>query len=277
MLPALVESLPTGFLQALLAIPVIAGCLYYSALAKNMRMSGGCVDVYHFDLPDLLMGSVLALHFGWTGWLALQHPDSAPEMRVENLRNNLVFMLLVLALVFGFAVLRRLPIGQAFHLSLGAIAQSPLRAAIALGMALPLIWAAGLIWENFLQSPSREQSLVSLFRTSAESGDWSVVRLVSLSAIVQAPLVEEILFRGYFYVTLKRYTGTTIAALCVSSLFALCHGNLGVLPGLFILSICQIIALERFGSLWVCIGMHACFNSLSLLLLYMESQGWLPH
>lgn len=277
MLPALVESIPSGFLQALLAIPVIAGGLYYSALAKDLRLRGGCVDVRHFDLPDLLMGSVLALHFGWTGLQALQHPDSTPEMRVENLRNNLVFMLLVLALVFGFALVRRLPLGRAFHLSRSAIATSPLRAAIALGMALPLIWAAGLLWEHFLQSPSREQSLVSLFRSSAESGDWSVVRLVALSAIVQAPLVEEILFRGYFYVTLKRYTGTLGAALSVSALFALCHGNLGVLPGLFILSICQIIALERFGSLWVCIGMHACFNSLSLLLLYMESQGWLPH
>jgi hypothetical protein len=277
MSPDFTEALQTSFLQALLAVPVLAGCLYYTAQARELRLRGGCVDMLHFGLPDLFMGSVLAAHFGWTGWLSLQHPDSTSEMGVQSLRNNLTFMLLVLAVILGFALMRRIPLGQAFHLARGTLATSPLRAAIALGLALPPIYAAGFFWEQVLHSPAREQSLVSLFRTSAETGDLSVVRLVILSAVVQAPLVEEILFRGYFYITLKRYAGTTWAALTVSALFALCHGNIGVLPGLFILSLCQIIALERFGSLWVCIGMHTCFNALSLLLLYMEARGWLPH
>ena len=270
------DSIPAAFLQALLLIPVLAGGIYYWALTKELRARGGAIEVSHFGLPDLFMGSVLAAHFGWTGWQSLRHPESSPEMRVESLSNNFVFLMLVLALIIGFAALRHLPLSRAFHLSWDTVSTSPLRAAIALGLALPLIWAAGLLWENWLGSPAKEQSLVSLFRSSAESGDWSVVRLVGLSAVVQAPIVEEILFRGYFYVTLKRYTGTAGAALAVSALLALCHGNLGVLPGLFILSLCQIIALERFGSLWVCIGMHVCFNSLSLLLLFMESQKWLP-
>ncbi len=274
---AFVETIPPLILQLLLTIPVLGGAVYYFAVARDLAARGGRVSVLHFGLPDLFMGTALALYFGLNGIQFLLKHDAAPELRPEQVRGNFAFMAAVLFVVLVFASVRHIPLAKAFNLSLDEISAFPLRAAVALGTALPPIWAAGLVWERVLQNASPEQGLVALFRSSAESGDWSAVRLVFLSAVFQAPLVEEVLFRGYFYVTLKRYVGAVGASLFVSGLFAVCHGNLGVLPGLFLLSICQIIALERFGSLWVCIGMHACFNGLSLLLLYMESQGWLPH
>jgi len=272
-----VENLPPIFLQLLLAIPIFWGVIYYFAQARELAVRGTRLDAGYFGVADLFMGTALALYFGLNGVLMLSKGDTNAELRPEHVRSNLAFMLVVLISVFVFVSARRLPLAKAFNLGLDEIASIPLRAAVALGTALPPIWGVGLVWERYLQNSSPEQSLVSLFRASAESGDWSSVRLVALSAFLQAPVVEEVLFRGYFYVTLKRYTGAVGSALLVSALFAVCHGNVRVIPGLFILSICEIITFERFGSLWVCICMHACFNGLSLFLLYMESQGWLPH
>lgn len=271
------ESIPPWVFQVLLAVPVLAGLFYYYMIAKDMTVRGGRVRILFFDLADLFMGSALAFYFGWSGVQMLLKREQAPELRPEQVRSSMEFMVAVLVVVLAFAAARRIPLGKAFHLTLDEVAEFPLRAAVALGAALPPITAAGLLWERFLPNASPQQALVSLFRNSAESGDWSAVRLVFFSALVQAPLVEEIVFRGYFYVTLKKYLGALWAALCVSALFAVVHGNLRALPSLFILSVCQIVALERFGSLLVCIGMHVCFNGLSLTLLYMESQGWLPH
>lgn len=271
------ETLPPVLLQLLLAIPIVGGGLYYFAQARELSVRGSRLEASPFGLPDLFMGGSLALYFGASGVGLLLNRDSTQELRVEHVRSNLAFMLAVLISVLVFVSARRVSVAKAFNLGLNELASIPLRAAVALGTALPPIWGVGFLWESYLQNSSPEQALVSLFRSSAESGDWSSVRLVVLSAFLQAPVVEEVLFRGYFYVTLKRYMGAIGAAMVVSMLFAVCHGNIRVLPGLFILSICEIITFERFGSLWICICMHACFNGLSLLLLYMESQGWLPH
>jgi len=272
-----VETIPPFLLQLLLAVPIIGGGIYYFAQARELAVRGSRLDIGCFGLPDLFMGTALALYFGLNGLQILLKGDSPPELRVEHVRSNFGFMLMVLVAVLVFVAARRVPLAKAFNLGLEELPLVPLRAALALGTALPPIWGIGFLWERYLQNSSPEQALVALFRASAESGDWSSVRLVVLSAFFQAPLVEEVLFRGYFYVTLKRYFGAIGSALVVSALFAVCHGNVRVIPGLFVLSICQIITLERFGSLSVCICMHACFNGLSLLLLYMESQGWLPH
>ena len=273
----IVESISPLFFQALLALPIIGGAAYYVLVARELSVRGGRVSLEYFGIPDLFMGSSLALYFGVNGILILFKSEAEAELRMEHIRSNFAFMLAVLILVVVFVNMRRVPLMRAFHLNWENFSAIPLRAALALGAALPPIWGVGFLWERFLQNSSPEQALVSLFRSSAESGDWSAVWLVTISAFIQAPVVEEVLFRGYFYVTLKRYMGAPISSLVVASLFAVCHGNIRVIPGLFVLSLCQTIMLERYGSLLVCIIMHACFNGLSLLLLYMESQGWLPH
>ena len=271
------ETLPPVLLQLLLLVPILGGGIYYFAQARELTVRGSRIDGTYFGLADLFMGTALALYFGANGAMALFRGEATSELRVEQVRSNLGFMLAVLILVLVFVSARRVPLSKAFHLGLEEVSSIPLRAALALGTALPPIWGIGFIWERYLQNASPEQALALLFRASAESGDWSSVRLVVFSAFLQAPVVEEVLFRGYFYVTLKRYVGSVGAALFVSVLFAVCHGNVRVIPGLFVLSICEIITFERFGSLWICICMHACFNGLSLFLLYLESQGWLPH
>lgn len=242
-----------------------------------MRQRGGLVTVQYFGLPDLFLTCSLGLYFAASGVLFLLKGEPQPGLRPEQVWNNAGFMTLVLAAVLVFVAMRPLPLPKAFHLEWDAASSFLRRAAVSLLSALPLIYATGVLWERLMPAVAQEQALVSLFRNSVETGDSRAVWLVVASAFLGAPLQEEILFRGYFYATLKKYIGAVGAALVVSALFAVCHGYAGVIPGLFVLSLCQTVLLERYGSLWVCIAMHACFNGLGLVQLYMEARGWMQH
>ena len=71
------------------------------------------------------------------------------------------------------------------------------------------------------------------------------------SAVVVAPLVEEVIFRGYLYPVFKRFSDRFLAAIVTSMMFALVHGNVpGTLP-LFALALMLTIAYELTGCLEV--------------------------
>ena len=264
-------------LWLLLGLPVVGGVLYYLGVARTLKQRGGRVSVQYFGLPDLFLACSLGLYFAASGVMFLLKAEPQPGLRPEHVWNNAGFMTAVLVAVLVFVAMRPLPLLKAFHLSWEAASSFLLRAALSLLTALPPIYATGVLWERLMPGSGQEQALVSLFRNSVETGDSRAVWLVVASALFGAPLQEEILFRGYFYATLKRYMGAVGSSLVVSALFAVCHGYAGVMPGLFILSLCQTVLLERYGSLWVCIAMHACFNGLGLVQLYMEARGWLQH
>ncbi len=251
--------------------------MYYVAAGREVRGRSGLVGVQYFGMPDLFLTVSLAVYFVLSGVQLLAKEQPQVALRAEQVWSNSWFMTAVLGAVLVFVRMRDIPLLQAFYLGWNGASKFLLRAALGLLTALPLIWGVGMLWERVIPSSWQEQALVSLFRNSVESGDSRSIWLVVASAFLGAPLQEEILFRGYFYMTLKRYLGGVWAALAVSALFALCHGYAGVIPGLFVLSLCQTVLLERYGSLWVCIAMHACFNGLGLVQLYLEARGWLPH
>jgi membrane protease YdiL (CAAX protease family) len=89
-------------------------------------------------------------------------------------------------------------------------------------------------------------------------------------AVVAAPIVEEVMYRGLAQRTLiaaglPRWVGIMIA----SGVFAAVHVGtvpLHALPGLFALSVGLGWVYERSGRLWAAIVMHATFNAANLAL-----------
>lgn len=81
---------------------------------------------------------------------------------------------------------------------------------------------------------------------------------LALAALV-APVVEELVFRGFLYPAWERQWGWIAGAIATSAVFGLVHG--AFLPQ-FLASIVFICALRRAGSLWAPILVHACFNTL---------------
>lgn len=98
--------------------------------------------------------------------------------------------------------------------------------------------------------------------------DPAIKGLILVSACIGAPLMEEVIFRGFLYGVAKRFTHISYAAVASACLFALIHSNLGTFLPLMLLGLLFVAAYEATGSLIVSILMHATFNFLQLSILF---------
>jgi membrane protease YdiL (CAAX protease family) len=96
----------------------------------------------------------------------------------------------------------------------------------------------------------------------------AVVALLTVFALVIAPVVEEIYFRGLAYPALKQRLGPDRALLVVSAVFALIHCHVPSLVPLFGLALGLGVAYEISGSLAAPITLHVLFNAANLGLLW---------
>jgi membrane protease YdiL (CAAX protease family) len=84
------------------------------------------------------------------------------------------------------------------------------------------------------------------------------------SAVVVAPIAEEVIFRGFLYPVVKRYSEPWFAAIFTGCLFGVIHFNLMSFPLLALMGIVLVVLYEITGSLWVPIACHAAFNALQV-------------
>ncbi|MBA7676910.1 hypothetical protein ES703_85155 [subsurface metagenome] len=103
--------------------------------------------------------------------------------------------------------------------------------------------------------------------------------LIVVVAIVIAPVLEEMLFRGlvqtmirsyldarYSMLDTRRGSGKAWLAILISSgLFAIVHANPGHWPALFVLAVCLGYSYEKSGSLFRPIFIHSLFNTASII------------
>jgi membrane protease YdiL (CAAX protease family) len=130
--------------------------------------------------------------------------------------------------------------------------------------ALPGLIAAILIWWFVLTLAgigTQPQAPVHLFRESIETGRWAPAVAVMGFGMVIAPLVEELLFRGVLHRTLAHRLGIPLGTLCSSCVFGAVHGNLLAGVPVAILGAILALELERTGSIWTCVALHAAFNA----------------
>jgi membrane protease YdiL (CAAX protease family) len=88
-------------------------------------------------------------------------------------------------------------------------------------------------------------------------------------AVVIAPLLEEMMFRGFVQTTIRSYINTKNSAwpaIAASSVFfAMMHADPSHWPSLFILGVCLGYSYEKSGSLLRPIFIHFFFNATSII------------
>lgn len=163
---------------------------------------------------------------------------------------------------------------------LGAFNLRHLKSAItALLLALPAVMAASslAIFVRVLQGhapPESGHDLLTLLNKTDQTG--LMLALLCGSAVIVAPIGEEIVYRGVMQTALVRAMGKHMrpAVLLISStLFALVHlGSVPgeMLPALFILGLILGWLYETTGSLWPGILLHALFNAINIALAAVE-------
>ena len=118
----------------------------------------------------------------------------------------------------------------------------------------------GVGYVNWIESLGVETMQESV-RTLRSERDFPLLGLMGFTAVVVAPVCEEIIFRGYLYGVAKRFCGPFAAALATSLAFAAAHASLMALLPLALFGLLLAWLYERTGSIWAPIAAHACFNA----------------
>ena len=142
----------------------------------------------------------------------------------------------------------------------------------------PIIWLAGLVWLGLLTSLQKldilndfpPQQLVTIL---SNGGSPFAVGLLVLSAVLLAPFVEEIIFRGAIYRFLKGHIPVFSAQLISGIVFAFMHFNLMSFVPLIVIGVFLARIYEREGNILLPMIFHAYWNGFSLLMLFLTSQS----
>ena len=165
-------------------------------------------------------------------------------------------------------------------------------------MWVPLVWLLQSLLVRFIkyQHPS--------FDRVNESGEFLTLTDVWITAVLLAPIIEEILFRGVLQSWLQRFSSATLqnptgfvtggpdeidrlqltasppckihwpAILITAAVFGLAHYSQGPAPySLFVLSLGLGYLYQRSGNLLACIIMHMILNAITMTLFTIEQSG----
>ena len=147
-------------------------------------------------------------------------------------------------------------------ISWGRPSKSEWLCAIALAI---LMTGAAIAFEKLL--PSRETSLEKLLRLGQ-----SVRVMVAALAVVTAPLVEELVYRGVLYAGVERDWGKGAGVVAATLLFAMVHvpqywGSYAALTAILTLSLALTLLRALTGKLAPCVIAHLVYNAIQAVAL----------
>lgn len=196
----------------------------------------------------------------------LQTGDVYRNIRIKPVNGGYGFYVAAVAIAAGLIVLLKLFFGWRLSSELKLIGDLRWRtlAVMVAPTALCLVLAWLIFWTV---GGEAGQSAVQSFGPSDRIS-------LMVAAVVIAPVLEELLYRGLIFDLLQRAGGAAPACLVGTSLFVISHGAMELwdsgIPRLVMLgvvSVCLYAIRARFGSLILCIGAHAFFNVVVVLAL----------
>ena len=137
-------------------------------------------------------------------------------------------------------------------------------------------WIVGVATSLFSAEPRVPQLSLDIFLHIPHSGFtfWGMIGV----AVVLAPYVEEMLFRGFLQGFLNGLIHPVLSVLVTSAAFATIHysslqkgSNYEIMVGLFLFAIIASNLREREDSIMASIGYHAAFNATSLALVFWQT------
>lgn len=137
---------------------------------------------------------------------------------------------------------------------------------------LPIAWELSDLSAKalrFFQMPVEQQTAVQLMQNATSR--WHLL-FQGFAALIIAPFVEETIFRGILYPTIKQLGFHKAALWGTSIFFALTHGNLMIFLPLVVLAIILTFLYETTNNLLAPIVTHSFFNAANFVYLL-----WLKH
>jgi membrane protease YdiL (CAAX protease family) len=267
---------------ALLAYWLLRTSLGVGALSDSAPRRNN-MPLYFPFIPFFIWYGIIWLATTVTGWLL---PD-LPDWQVA-FRDNLILCIGAIPTIVVIIFLVRTSFARGlkgFGLRIKTIHRDFFAAVVNLLSIWPLMLAAiiitiffgKLIWgPDFNLEQHEELKVITTYP------QLSLRVLVIVTAVVVAPVLEEMLFRGLFQTVIRSFleirpaappcvarrgdrNGVWFAILISSGLFAMVHANAGHWPALFILGLCLGYSYEKSGSLLRPMFIHCFFNAVIII------------
>ncbi len=134
-------------------------------------------------------------------------------------------------------------------------------------MVLPLVSFAGWLQQQIWPDPGGSNPLLEMVLNNRSSLG---LLCFAFTAVVLAPLFEEVIFRGVLLPVVARDLGPSWGVVISATIFAVAHLSLGELPALFVLGLALGWLRLNSGRLSASVWLHSLWNSFTftnLLLL----------
>lgn len=226
-------------------------------------------------------GAVIGILVAGEGAAALADLQQTVTQRLleSQIYISLITNLLAIGILWGISALGKKPFAQT--LGLAPLPHALAVRCVALGMALGT--AISLLL-GFLP-----EKLLSDYAAQSEALLMGPLALRVLSIAILAPLLEEMLFRGLIYDTLRKAMPRPWAIAIGSLLFGLLHGQPVWIAYAALLGAVMCLVRDACNSLWASIAFHMAVNvmgsfllpnapwaySLLVLALALVASGWL--
>lgn len=236
---------------------------------KQPPLPTGKVGIEGFGLLDLV-GISLFLGLYAVNWkvatTSTEDPEALLKLSSGELQTQLASMIVLQAFMIGIVVV--LLFWRLNVLELWGTRWKKWPWVLLLAPAsVVFIWQVVLLLENsplndwFRDSLGEGKDGQQVSVKILQNVDYGSFALMAVIACIGAPLSEEIIFRGYLYPAMKRFSNIPVAIVFTGLLFGAVHMNLlGLIP-LAIFGMLLAVLYEITGSLWAPIAAHMLFNS----------------
>ena len=266
------DALHLSILLLAVGLPAYALIRHFMPLLQWERRGNVWTSPFHGT--DILAVALLAFA---ARTMIVGSAKAGPEQKYTAglvLSASLVFLVLAGALVLMMAY-RRVNLLELFGLD--RIEPWPLVWKSALIAAFAVVAVNGIttLLAGHVLSPAwrdaGDQEMVRLLR---QSPDKALRLAIVVTACVFQPVAEEVIFRGYVYPAVKRFTERWFAACFSALLFATLHQHALALVPLFVFGLILVASYEWTGSIWVPVAVHAFFNTTTVVgQLFFPGQG----
>ena len=272
-----------GIVAALLCVSLwlIARALWRGVFGTVARQDSGRAKI-PFLVPWHLIDAVevlVVLRFGLVvlgvlGGLAVRHlGEAATSPTTQAALTGTQYLLFIMA---GFAVMmRRVKASGDHKLSvLGLRVGGGMRPLVLSGVAGYSIYVLFLTLQGLTVQhiPVMNLELLQVgMRLLGQQSAASVIIYVVLLGLL-APVVEELIFRGFIYSSLRRYVTPLPAVLLSALLFAIMHPSGTAVVQIVGIGIVLAVLYERTRSVVPCIVCHALNNFLAFGLILLANQ-----
>lgn len=122
-----------------------------------------------------------------------------------------------------------------------------------------------------ITTKANPQKLVIFIADLVEKKRYIMLGFFVCMAVLVAPIVEEILFRGILYPAIKQIGFPRLAAISTAIIFALFHVNLVTFASLTAVALGLIFLYEYTDNLFAPIIAHAVFNASNVFMIFLSS------